>query len=159
MKLHKGKWKANFRDTYSLQDTLSPIIGAALVKYKEVITEEGCMRKGLPVTWLRKCVDEGVVEWEDERCGIMSDESFDKCFNLWLAMLDDCIYAFTTEEPDISKYDFDFNQVFSEQGHLTRIECTNEDENERYNRDVDEHFERVSKGFKLFGENLQGFWW
>ena len=165
MKLHKGKWKANFRDTFSLQHTLSPIIGAALVKFKEVITEEGGYRKGLPVTWQEEKVEEGLVEWEDEVNWVMSDESFNKCFDAWLEMLDECIYAFTVKDPDIMKYNFTYisGEHDGEEGEFGTIRwdkvCTDEEEKERYNKDMVVHRERVQKGYELFGKYLATMWW
>lgn len=156
-------WQANLKDTWSLEHTLSPIIGAALVKYKETITGEGSHRKGLPSAFEEACVEEGLVVWEDEESWVMTDESFDACMDKFLEMIDDCIYAFTKEQPDISKYDFhyDFISEATEES-VSRpftMECSNKEESARYDEDMKTHNERVQKGHELFGKYLSTTWW
>ena len=161
MKYHKGKWKANYKDTFDLSCTLNPIIGATLVKYKEVITDNE-HAKGLPCAWITDMVGEGVVSYEDDGYSL-SDGDYEKTMILWLEMLDKCIYAFTAEEPDVMKYNFSFNRVCEDTDEVGCIpftlECTNEEENERFNKDTKGHYDKVQEGRILFGKYLESFWW
>lgn len=153
-------WEASMKDTWCLKTALSPMIGAAIVKYKEAITSSHKCGKGLSQSWMEFCVEEGFVVWEDKDKVYLSDESFNICFNKYLDMVDECIYAFTEKEPDILDYDFTFNSISGEPDVITfPLVCTNEEEKERYSRDSIAHNARVQKGSELFGKYLSTFWW
>ena len=164
MRYTKSRWVASFKDTFSLDHSLSPIIGAGLVRFKEEITKEGKYRKGLPCTWISDKVEDGTFTYEgDERNCQLSEDDWEKCHLLWLDMLDEVIYAFTVPEPDIMKYDFSFDRETGEPDENgcipVTLDCTNEEEHERYNKDMKDHTERCQKGYELFGKWFSTFWW
>lgn len=160
MRYTKGKWKASFKDTFSLEHSLSPIIGAGLVRFKEEITKEGDYRKGLPLTWMQEKVDEGLFSYEgDERNCQLSEDDWEECHELYLEMLDECIYAFTVDEPDIGKYDFTFHRGFGDGLTHLPLNCTNQEEYERYSKDTKDHQEKCQKGYELFGKWFSTMWW
>lgn len=81
----RNGWQASYKDTWSLDSTLSPIIYAGLVKFKEVITNKD-WAKGVPaqyVTW-------GIEDPEDGE--------FEAAFNKFLADIDKMIYAFKEDK-------------------------------------------------------------
>jgi hypothetical protein len=156
-------WIASYKDTWSLQHSLSPIIGAALVKFKETITMEGEYNKGIPVEWMCAKVEEGLVSWAEEDNWSMYEEDENTCFASFIDMLDECIYAFTCEEPDISDYNFHYNSSCEEPDENGCIpfalECTNKEERDRYGMDMKLHNDKVKRGQELFGLWLNTMWW
>lgn len=60
-------------------------------------------------------------------------------------------------EPDIRNYDFTYKDLFKDllgdSDSLTlNLECTNEDERNRYGKDCEEYQERKQKALDLFAE-------
>lgn len=148
----KGKWQFGFKDTYSLDSVLSPIIYAGLSKFHDVLEkrnkEGGCI--GVPNDYMR-----------DPEAWITDSDVQD-----WLDDIKKMMYAFENKEPDISLYDFHMNMIpveggVAKEGMLVpyNIESTNEAETERYTADCKIHSEKVQEGLDLFSKHYTKLWW
>ncbi len=81
----------NYKDCWSLDNVLSDIIYAGLVKFKEELVDHPF--KGHPIDF---CDEAG--------------DSTDTSFQEWIDTIDKMIYAFDlSQEPDIGDYNFSFN--------------------------------------------------
>lgn len=162
MRYTKGKWVTSYRDTYSLEHTLNPIIGSALVKFKEVITTKGF--KGLPVEWISDHIEKGTVtDQSSEGYQELSDSDWNLLESLWMEMLDKCIFAFNANEPDMDDYDFKLEHKLKDQDedgyYELDITCTNEDEKDLYTNDLKDYHNKCQEGRELFGKYLHQMWW
>jgi len=148
----KGKWQFGYRDTYSLDHTLSPIIHAGLSKYHEVLEkrskENGCL--GVP----------------SEYCANPDVDVTDQEVENWLDDIQKMMYAFENKEPDMRDYNFSLEMVPVPGGAAKEgrsipytIECDNEEEKARYYADMDVHELRVQEGLNLFGQKYKSLWW
>lgn len=155
MRYTKGKWVASYRDTYSLDYTLSPIIYAGLSKFYEVLEkrnkEGGCL--GVP----------------NEYCANPDVDVTDQEVQNWLDDIKKMMYAFENKEPDMDLYNFklmtvpyedDITKVYEPKyGRSFKIECDNEEEKARYYADLDAHDKRVQEGLDLFSLRYKSLWW
>lgn len=152
MRYTKGKWKASYRDTYSLDYTLSPIIYAGLSKFHEVLSkrnkENGCI--GIPNEYMKN-----EAEW-------VTDSDVQD----WLDDIKKMMYAFENKEPDMKHYNFSLEMVpvpggIAKEGCSVpyTIECDNEEEKARYYADLDVHEKKVQEGLNLFGSKFKSLWW
>jgi len=134
----KGKWQFGYRDTFSLDHTLSPIIYAGLSRFHEVLEkrnkEGGCL--GVPNEYMK---DES--EW-------VTDSDVQD----WLDDIKKMMYAFENKEPDMKDYNFSLEMVPVPGGVAKEgcsvphtIECDNEEEKARYYADMDAHELRDSR--------------
>lgn len=152
MRYSKGKWTASYRDTYSLDYTLSPIIYAGLSRFHEVLEkrnkEGGCL--GIPNEYMKDpdvwLTDSDVQDWLDDIKKMM--------------------YAFENKEPDMKDYNFSLEMVEVPGGVAKEgcsvpytIECDNEEEKLRYHADLDAHEKNVQEGLNLFGQKYKSLWW
>ena len=153
MYIKHGKPVFTYKDTFSLDETLSPIICEALKKFKKTLLERDAEGKclGVPIDFY----PEDKVEY--------SREDSEKAFTAWVDTLDKMIYAFDDNEPDIAEYDFEFitnNSEPDEKGLVTmNIHASNEDEYSRYKEDQKAHQEYVEEGLDLFAKFYQNLWW
>lgn len=143
MRKSKGKWQASKRDVWNLDCTLSPIILAGLVKFKEELLKSSF--SGVPADFCidDNCTDESVAAWHET--------------------LDKMIYSFDeSKQPDIKDYDFKINwEPFpTNREGCTRIvtSCTNEAEQQRYWDDCREHEEKCKLGRELFARYYKNLW-
>lgn len=152
MRFTKGKWKASYRDTYSLDYTLSPIIYAGLSQFHEVLEkrnkEGGCL--GVP----------------SEYCANPDVDVTDQEVQNWLDDIKKMMYAFENKEPDMKDYNFSLEMVpvpggIAKEGCSVpyTIECDNEEEKARYYADLDSYEKRVQEGLDLFGSKFKSLWW
>lgn len=136
------------RDTWSLDETLEPVILAALQKFKEVIDKHGV--QGIP-QW---AFAEEDTEHED--C-----ETAEKNY---LAALDLMIYAFDpskkpsqedfglvskmrfeeTDKPDFSRVVFDVNSKEAKQNWIQGLTTWDE---------------KCQEGREMFGKHFKSLWW
>ena len=163
MRIHKGKVKFNTKDTWSLDSVLSNVICEGVTKYKEVINEGDRWRKGIPSSISKEMEDQGVISYEGEYGGL-SDEEFKKCEGYLDYVLDEIVYAFDKNNiPDIEAYDFSYNTISEEPNENGTIpftlECTNEEEVQRYQEDTDKYNKRCEEGRLLFAKHFNGLWW
>jgi hypothetical protein len=144
MRYTKGKWQASYKDTFSLDTTLSPIIYAGLQKFHDVLEqrykEDKCI--GIPIPY---CSDPEAPLPDEE-------------VQAWLDDIKKMMYAFENKEPDMSLYDFKmFRQ--NESGIGYSLGCTNEEEKARYYADCDEHERLVQEGLNIFSLRYGSLWW
>jgi hypothetical protein len=163
MYIKKGKPVFGYKDTFSLDHTLRPIIGAVLLKFQGVIKDKDF--GGVPMEIIHYLVDNGYVEYEDPENYTLSKEDFAFARDYWDDIIEELVWSFTTEEPDINNYEFRY--IFDE-GHFKKqkdgyyqwsISCTNEQESDRYTKDVEEYSKRVQDGYNLFAKYLPSLWW
>ena len=144
---NKGKWEFGYKDTYSLDDSLSPIIAAGVRKFKDVLEERNnrnaCI--GIPHS-----VCNG---------GEVDDDSVKK----WFDILDKIVYAFENKEPDSEGFDFELDRTFEkiEGTKLNRmnINCSDDDAWDRYIEALKEHRAKVQEGVDLFAKHFKDLWW
>jgi len=138
-------------DVISLDQTLSRIILAGLIKFKEELV------KSKYGSYPAEMFDLIGVEGYNPTIG--EDED---CWNMWLEILDKMIYAFDPdEEPAMDDYGFEFEWQSSqtENGNsLVSIDVTNQEEYDRF-RDDEKDWERKCKeGRILFSEHFHSLW-
>lgn len=152
MRYVKGKWAASYRDTYSLDHTLSPIIYAGLQKFHDVLEQKNREGKclGIPNEYMKNEAD-----W-------VTDSDVQD----WLDDINKMMYAFENKEPDIRDYDFHMNMTPVEGGVARKgcsipytIDSTNQAETDRYHEDCKEHEVKVQEGLKLFSAKFKSLWW
>lgn len=152
MRKSKGKWTASYRDTFSLDHTLSPIIYAGLQKFHDVLEQKNregrCL--GIPNEYMKNEAD-----W-------VTDSDVQD----WLDDIKKMMYAFENKEPDMSLYDFKITMVPVPGGVAKEgcsipytIECDNLEEKARYYADCDEHERLVQEGLNLFAAKFKSLWW
>lgn len=140
-----------YKDTYDLNDTLRPIIGAGITKFIEVKKQKD--------------------EWFGVPGQFMNDIGVDDvnvAAPLWDEVLEKMRYAFCEPEPDMTDYDFEFGPItsepyFDENGNkmykMDPIEVFNRPAYEDYKKDEAEHHRRVQEGYELFGKYFNNLWW
>lgn len=139
-KLH-GEWIASEKDTWDLDNVLSPIILAGLKKFREVITDRANNGKvyGIPVYITDNY-----------------DNVTDKDMQRWLDIIDLMIYAFDNNEPTIEEYgirfldEYDNDTVFA----VDDIEAWG-----RYMLALKAHKAKQLRGRQLFAEYYNDLWW
>lgn len=145
MRYSKGRWIASYKDTYSLDCTLSPIIYAGLSKFHEVLEkrnkEKGCL--GVPDEYMKDpeqwVTDSDVQDWLDDIKKMM--------------------YAFGDTGPDITEYDFKTLMIPVPEKKGYTLQSTNKSERDRYHNDCKIHEEKVQEGLNLFGQKFKSLWW
>ena len=152
MRKSKGKWVFGYKDTYSLDQTLSPIIYAGLEKFHSVLEQKNHEGKCLGVP--------------SEYCSDCETGPTDSDVQNWLDDIKKMMYAFENKEPDIRDYDFKLETVpvpggVARQGCSVpyTIECDNLEEKARYYADCDEHERLVREGLELTFRKWQSLWW
>lgn len=152
MRVVKGRWQASYKDTFSLDHTLSPIIYAGLKRFHDVLEQKkregGCL--GVP----------------SEYCANPDVDVTDQDVQNWLDDIKKMMYAFENKEPDMSLYDFKLSMVPVPGGVAKEgmsipytIECDNLEEKARYYADCDEHERLVQEGLNLFSAKFKSLWW
>ena len=144
MRKSKGKWVASRRDVWDLDYTLSPIIIAGLVKFKETIVNS--QFSGVPSSFVKgpAITDEDVAEWHNT--------------------IDSMIYAFDKDNmPNIKDYNFKINLEHGEKkaNGSTQIflNCDNEEEKLRYYKDLEYHQKKCEEGRLLFAKYYENLWY
>ena len=143
MRKSKGKWVASRKDVWDLDCTLSPIILAGIVKFKETIIKS--KYSGVPSLFVKgeDVTDEEVKEWHNT--------------------IDKIIYAFDKDNmPDIQDYNFKINLEHGEKANgSTQIffNCDNEEEKERYYKDLEDHQKKCEEGRMLFAKYYENLWY
>lgn len=139
----KGKWAASRRDVWDLDCTLSPIIFAGLVKFKETIINS--KYSGVPSSFVKgeDVTDEEVKEWHNT--------------------IDKMIYAFDKDNmPDIQDYNFKINLEHGDKSNGSAqifLNCDNEEEKQRYYKDLEDHQKKCEEGRMLFAKYYENLWY
>lgn len=144
MRKSKGKWVASRRDVWDLNYTLSPIILAGIVKFKETIIKS--KYSGVPSLFVKgeDVTDEDVAEWH--------------------SVIDKMIYAFDkTNMPDTRDFKFKIEMERKETKTNGSIQiflkCDNEEERERYYDALEEHNKKCEEGRMLFAKYYENLWY
>lgn len=152
MRYSKGDWQASYKDTFSLDMTLSPIIYAGLSRFHDVLEQKN--REG-------KCL--GIPS---EYCVNPDVDVTDIDVQNWPDDIKKMMYAFENKEPDMSLYDFKLSMVpvwggVAKEGMSVpyTIQCDNLEEKARYYADCDEHERLVQEGLDLFAKRWKSLWW
>lgn len=139
----KGKWVASRKDVWDLDCTLSPIILAGIVKFKETIIKS--KYSGVPSLFVKgeDVTDEEVKEWHNT--------------------IDKMIYAFDKDNmPYIQDYNFKINLEHGEKANGSTqifLNCDNEEEKQRYYKDLEDYQERCKEGRMLFAKYYENLWY
>lgn len=143
MRKSKGKWVASRKDVWDLDYTLSTIIFAGLVKFKETIIKS--KYSGVPSLFVKgeDVTDEEVKEWHNT--------------------IDKMIYAFDKDNmPDIQDYNFKINLEHGEKANGSTqifLNCDNEEEKQRYYKDLEDHQKKCEEGRMLFAKYYENLWY
>ena len=137
------------KDTWDLDHSLSPVIHSALTKLREVIlAEDFC-----------KCPSDFFEETGDW------DGDCDRGYVKWMEVLNEMIYAFGNNAPDIMAYNLEYFEE-PEHGEETKegyfqwaMSPVNPEAHERYTSDKAAHEKRKAKGLILFGTYYHTLWW
>ena len=150
MRMKGKKTYFSYKDTWSLDSVLSPIIASGLKRFKEVITDPRQEhRVGYPGS-LYDVAEEGTTEEE--------------MFALWLTILDTMIYAFDAKEPEIPNGMFDHITLGTEtiDGMTytsTELKVKDEVALARYTKEEEDHWAKVKEGHALFATYYTSLWW
>jgi hypothetical protein len=144
----------SYKDTWSLDSVLSPIISAGLKKFIEVSNDpEKGQWFGVP----------GI--FETEGLNLENDEDHLIAFQAWQECIEEMIYAFDNKDPDINDYDFSYvdgpghGEPTGNNTFRWNIVSDNIDESQRYREDSRNHEKRVQRGYDLFGKYYSALWW
>ena len=144
MRKSKVKWVASRRDVWDLDYTLSPIILAGLVKFKEIIINS--KYSGVPSSFIKgeDVTDEEVKEWH--------------------SIIDKMVYAFDKDNmPNIKDYNFKINLEHGEKkaNGFTQIflNCDNEEEKQRYCKDLEAYQKKCEEGRLFFAKYYENLWY
>jgi len=140
----------NYKDTWSLDSVLSPIIASGLKRFKEVITDKRNEdHAGYPGS-LHEIAEEDATDYE--------------MFALWIATLDAMIYAFDAKEPD-----YPSGMIEHKEGETTVIDGHTYTERllivvdevglARFRQEEAEHWDKVKEGHALFAKFYTSLWW
>jgi len=147
----KKGWQASYKDTWSLDYCLSPIILAGLKKFREVITADK-HNKGIPASY---------ITWD----GDGREEEHDKAFDMFVSDIDKMIYAFDpNSKPDMNDYSFSFVEGphHGEKEGACRLYDmfpSNAVEYSKLLEDEGEHERAVQEGLALFSKLYHNLWW
>ena len=150
MRYSKGKWVASNRDTWSVDSTLNKIIYAYIKKLYDGLSKSEC--HGVPMVYVDR---QAAIDGLEDGC----EGDVSKADALRFKDLEELLWVFGTEEPDISDYDFHMEIVRGEPNERGNTPITilttgvnGEAEKERYHNDCVAYDKRKKKGYILFGE-------
>lgn len=139
-------------DIISLDETLSRIILAGLVKFKEELVKSPF--GGFPSDMFDLV---GVEKGKEPT--LEQDEA---AWEMWLDILDRIIYAFDPEEePNMDDYNFEFewrSEPTEDGNSLVSIDVDNLDEYNRYRLDDEEWMRKCREGRMLLAEYFDSLW-
>lgn len=139
-------WQANYKDTFSLDYTLSPIILAALKKFREQLYKDYF---GFPS---RLSTDFSLPE--DSGLGPI----------IWEGLIDHMIYAFDMDnEPKAEDYGYTVDLIRGEKldNGCTSVsfKVSSEEAKEAYYAAEKEYEDLCRKGRELFAKYYHNLWW
>lgn len=144
----KGKYVWKKKAIWSNEWSLSPVIHSYLTTLLKAVKEDENI--GIPIHYCEKQAKiEGLecYDWD-------SKIDLEAAHQLRVKDLEEMVWAFSKDsEPDIRNYDFTYKGLFKDLDSLTlNLECTNEDERNRYWKDCEEYRERKQKALDLFAK-------
>lgn len=160
MRYSKGKYVFSNKEVYGVEVTLNKVILGYLQKLHDSLSKSSC--HGVPMRYLEQQAKIDGIENAYEA-------DVDKADVLYMKDIEELIWVFSSEEPDISTYDFHIDMVNGEPTVKGTIPVTfvtiglngkdGDEEKERYSKDVNEYSERKLAGYKLFGEIYNDLSW
>lgn len=163
MRYSKGKYVFSNKEVYGVEVTLNKVILGYLQKLHDSLSKSAC--HGVPMRYLEQQAKIDGIENAYEA-------DVDKADVLYMKDIEELIWVFSSEEPDISTYDFHIDMV-DDEGREPAMEGTTpvkfvttglngkdgEVEKERYHQDMLEYDKRKKEGYKLFGEIYNDLSW
>ena len=145
----KKGWVASYKDTWSVQHTMDPMIVALMERYIEVMNGPKGNYFGVPSGFLGRDY---------------SEEDFKGVKSAWCDIVNEIYDGMVAEEPDICSYDFDIdfgNKEYDEKlgGYPVNISITNQEEYDSYNTVMEEYEERKIAARELFFKHYNDLWW
>ncbi len=160
MRYSKGKYIFSRKETFSVETTLNKVILGYLQKLHKCLSESKC--HGVPMRYVeRQAVIDGIEN--------SYEADVDKADVLFMKDIEELIWVFGSEEPDITSYDFDIELVSGEKHENGTSSVSflttglngkdGEEEKERYHNDLDAYHKRKRQGYALFGEIYNDLSW
>ena len=144
----KGKYVWKKKAIWCNEWSLSPVIHSYLTTLLKAVKEDENI--GVPIYYCEKQAKvEGLESYDWD-----SEIDLEAAHQLRVKDLEEMVWAFSKDsEPDIRNYDFTYNRWMDDLDSLKlNLECTNEDERNRYWKDCEEYRERKQKALDLFAE-------
>ena len=144
----KGKYVWKKKAIWCNEWSLSPVIHSYLTTLLKAVKEDENI--GVPIYY---CEKQAKIEGYDS-CDWDSKIDLEAAHQLRVKDLEEMVWAFSKDsEPDIRSYDFTYKGLFEDSDSLTiNLECTNEEERNRYWKDYEGYRERKQKALDLFAE-------
>lgn len=144
----KGKYVWKKKAIWCNEWSLSPVIHSYLTTLLKAVKENENI--GIPIYYCEKQAKiEGLecFDWD-------SEIDFEAAHQLRVKDLEEMVWAFSKDsEPKSKDYDFTYKQWTDDLDSLKlNLECTNEEERNRYWKDRKEYRERKQKALDLFAE-------
>lgn len=147
MRYSMGKWIANSKDTWSVETTLNKIVLAHIIKLYDCLKSSKC--HGVPMIYVER---QAVLDGLDN----IYDGDVDKADALRMKDLEELIWTFSDNEPDMDDYNFDVEMISGSPTARGTTPVTfkivNQEGHDRYHEDLLIYEERKAAGYKLFGE-------
>lgn len=155
MRKHKGKWVVNVKDTYHMGEINSAVL-AYITKLYDTIKDRETI--GIPMYYVAKQAEvQGLGDKYSD------DVDLDAAHQLRLRDLEELIWTYTDNEPDIMAYDFEINFISGEPNEHGHIPCTveviNQEGRDKYHKDETDYWERKLKGYELAGKLWNELQW
>ena len=144
----KGKYVWKKKAIWCNEWSLSPVIHSYLTTLLKAVKED--QNIGIPIYYCEKQAKiEGMDSYDWD-----SEIDLEAAHQLRVKDLEEMVWAFSKDsEPDIRNYNFTYKGLFGDSdSHSLNLECTNEDERNRYWKDCEEYRERKQKALDLFAE-------
>ena len=146
MRYTKGKWVASYKDTWSVDYTLSPIILAVMKKFREQSQKDYfcypcCLKEDFDLP-----------------------ENFDATFEIWEMIIDSIIFAFdSSNEPKMEDFNLEYTHESGEPNEKGMIPLTikvnDEEAQQRYYSAVKEYEDKCRVGRDYFSKYYNNLWW
>ena len=146
MRYTKGKWVASYKDTWSVDYTLSPIILAVMKKFREQSHKDYfcypcCLKEDFDLP-----------------------ENFDATFEIWEMIIDSIIFAFdSSNEPKMEDFNLEYTHESGEPNEKGMIPVTikvnDEEAQQKYYSAVKEYKDRCQVGRDYFSKYYNNLWW
>lgn len=141
------------QDTYSLDETLKPMIGAGVKKFLEVVKVQNEAGEGafvIPGCFFKEAKN----EYTEEEMSVATE--------CWFEVLEKIIYSFNSKEIDLPngvlemKTTTDGGEFGMSEFEIIVHDQEAYDKNHRDNADQDK---KVKEGLDLFAEHFNNLWW
>lgn len=144
----KGQYVWKKKAIWCNEWSLSPVIHSYLTTLLKAVKENENI--GTPIYY---CEKQAKIEGY-ERYDWDSNIDLEAAHQLRVKDLEEMVWAFSKDsEPDIRNYDFTYKDLFGDSDSLIlNLECTNEEERNRYRKDCEEYRERKQKALDLFAK-------